>query len=357
MGLRIVLILLAIISVGCAGPATPFGAIVLRQKKASEVSDKTLGLLKTRARVRFSPDRQVLHGATNFSITVEDPMGMPDDSRLMLSYNGLDVTQEFLNNSERINLDPMNHAVRFTARNLRLLPTRENKIQVQYRRSPNEMAVTARYLPPSCSPFHSNQMVLTVPEFDPPGSLVQLINQQAQRKKFNPYLVAALVAQESSFDPRAVSSKKALGLTQVTKLGESEILKRKENWPQYPGLDQMSLPFLKLAILNGKIHSGNEWRLDPALSIEGGVEYLTYLTEYWNRPDKRAQVERKLGPSENVLSEVLLASYNSGASRVSDALERDGDKWLDSSELVEAHKYVRRVVSYCDHFEHREESP
>jgi soluble lytic murein transglycosylase-like protein len=210
-------------------------------------------------------------------------------------------------------------------------------------------------MPPSCSAFAANQMLFAIPDFDPPMAVLQLINQSAQRKNLNPFFVAALVAQESSFDPRALSRGKALGLTQVTSLGESEIIKRFDSWPRYPGLESIPLPLLKVSIMAGRIHSGNEWRLDPAHSIEGGVEYLSYLSDYWSRPDKRAQIERKLGPGENAMSEVMLASYNSGAARVSDALERDGSRWLQDEELGEARKYVRRIVSYCDHFEHRED--
>jgi soluble lytic murein transglycosylase-like protein len=186
-------------------------------------------------------------------------------------------------------------------------------------------------------------------------SVLQFINQNAQKKKLNPFFVAALVAQESSFDPLALSRNRALGLTQVTSLGESEIIKNYETWPRYPGLDAMPLPILRMSILTGRVNSGNEWRLNPAHSIEGGVEYLAYLSEYWRRPERRSMIERKLGPSENALSEVMLASYNAGAARVSEALERNGARWLQDEQLGEARKYVRRIVSYCDHFEHRED--
>lgn len=344
--------LLAGYVVGCAGPTTPFGALALRAGKALSLDFEKAE--ETQARVRFLPERQVLHAAADFQVILEDPKGIPNDFYLSVSYNGLDVSQEFLANAKRSSSDSANRQVNLTTKSVRFLPSRENKIQVTYRRAKGEKSVIAHYLPPACSVLANNQMLFTIPEFDPPSVVLQLINQQAARKNFNPYFVAALVAQESSFDPRAVSRNKALGLTQVTTLGESEIIKNKSAWPRYPGLDEMSLPFLKLAIMNGRIHSGNEWRLNPALSIEGGVDYLQYLFEYWNRPDKRAQIERKLGPSENVFSEVLLASYNSGAARVGEVLERRGDKWLQDEVLGEAQKYVHRVVSYCDHFEHRE---
>jgi hypothetical protein len=340
--------------VGCAGPMTPFGAVGVLPK-ASDTED-TATLSKQGPRVRFTPDRQVLHTASNFSVIIEDPEGVPNDFKLTVNYNGIDVSRQFLAHAEWTNVDPIGHEVRLTTKFLRLLPTRDNKVKVKYWHSPASQPVVAQYLPPVCSAFTASQMVFSVPDFDAPLAVLQLINQNANRAKLNPYFIAALVAQESGFDPQALSYSKAIGLTQVTSLGESEIIKRGGDWPRYPGLGEMPLPFLKLAILNGRINGGNEWRLDPALSIAGGVEYLNYLSEYWGKREKRAQVEKRLGPSETALSEVILASYNSGASRVSDALEAHGLDYLQDEELGEARKYVRRVVSYCDHFEHREDA-
>lgn len=339
---------------GCAGPMSPFGSFPLNQHKASWL-EKPVSVTRSRARVRFSPEHQVLHGPANFSVVIEDPEGIPENYKLAINYNGMDVTQTFLSHAQVLSMDPLNHEIRLFTKDFRLLPSRENLVQVAYYRDGVEKSATAQYQPPICSAFTANQMVFSVPEFDPPLSVLQLINQTAQKKNLNPFFVAALVAQESSFNPHALSSTKALGLTQVTSLGESEIMRRVEYWPRYPGIDLIPYPLLKLSILSGRIHSGNEWRLDPALSIEGGVEYLSYLSEYWKKADKRSQVEKKLGPSETALSEVMLASYNSGATRVGEALRSDGPKWLQNQELGEARNYVRRIVSYCDHFEHGDE--
>jgi soluble lytic murein transglycosylase-like protein len=120
-------------------------------------------------------------------------------------------------------------------------------------------------------------------------------------------------------------------------------------------LDEMPLALLRLNIMNGRVNATNEWRLNPALSIQGGVEYLTYLSEYWSRPDKRAQIEKALGTDDLAFSEVMLASYNSGATRVSLALDQKGKNYLQEDGLYEARKYVNRVISYCDYFASREE--
>src|SRR4051812_34645990 len=85
-------------SVGCAGPMTPFGALDLAQSKAASV-EESLALSKHVPTIRFTPQRQVLHGPATFSVIVEDPNGVSEDFRLLVSYNGLDITREFLRHS------------------------------------------------------------------------------------------------------------------------------------------------------------------------------------------------------------------------------------------------------------------
>src|SRR4029079_16070048 len=102
------------------------------------------------------------------------------------------------------------------------------------------------------------------------------------------------------------------GLTQITSSSEAEVVKVKAKFPRYPGIGDMSLLDLKLDIVRGKINEDNEWRLNPIRSIEGGVTYLNYLTDYWNRPEKRNLVAKALDTKGPVPSDIILASYNSG---------------------------------------------
>jgi soluble lytic murein transglycosylase-like protein len=53
---------------------------------------------------------------------------------------------------------------------------------------------------------------------------------------------------------------------------------------------------------------------------------------------------------DDLLINLLLASYNSGPYRVKRALIRKGPTWLEAKELREAKKYVKKVKSYCYHF-------
>jgi hypothetical protein len=329
---------------GCAGPTTPFGAINGFGSFAKVVSSKLFGGVASGTHIRFTPRRQVLHDRMTFDIIIDDPEGIPDSYSLLFIYNGRDMTSSFLRGASVAYTDPKLKQLRLTTKDVRLLPTKEHKIRVIYMHGPDTEPVVADFHPPTCQAFEAERSIASVHEFDAPQEYVQMINKYSRKERFNPYYIAGLIAQESGFDAGAVSPNKALGLTQITTLGEGEVLKENPKWPRYPGIERMSVMQMKLKILNGEMNSKNEWRLNPDLSIHGGVEYMAYLNEYWGRPEKRVQIQGA------ELSEVLLASYNSGAARVSRAIERKGPEWLQDDELSEARTYVRRVTSYCDSF-------
>jgi hypothetical protein len=335
---------------GCAGPMSPFGAIDGFGHKAKRFFTQILPPTGDGALVQFSPARQVLHRSSPFSIIIEDPEGVPENFELTLTYNGQDVTSQFLARAERGYLDPLKRQLKLTSKSLRLLPERDNLIYVSYRRDEKHEPSVRQFAPPSCSAFEPERGLASLPEFKPGPGVLDSINRYSGARHLNPYLVAGLIAQESSFDPRALSRSKAIGLTQITALGEGEVIKRAGEWPRSPEVNEMSLLELRLAILTGKLHAGNEWRLNPDLSVRGGVEYLDYIAGYWQRPDKREQVDKYLGATDLAFSELILASYNSGPARVSEALERKGSDWIHDEELTEARRYVRRVSSFCDHF-------
>ncbi len=336
--------------VGCAGPMTPFGGlnsfILSEEPNAKDRPQQEY----SGPQIRFTPHRQVLHGSTSFSVNIFDIDGIPENFGLKVIYNNIDVTQQFLAKSEKVFLDRAHRKIRMTLGSFRLISTKDNSIKVSYWREFKSQAVTAEFQPPRCSAFETFRRLVDLPNFGVDKKIVEHIDLYSRQRNFNPYFMAGLIAQESKFDSRAVSTARAIGLTQVTRLGEAEIIKKYSNWPRYPGIHEMSFLRLKLGILNGKINQSNEWRLDPTLSILGGVEYVTYLAEQWTKPERRAFVEKHLGRSDNSMSEVILASYNSGATRVSNAIEQGGKKWLKNEELGEARKYVKRVVSYCDYF-------
>lgn len=334
---------------GCAGPMTPFGAIHGFVPKAKLLIASVISGQGNEARVNFYPRRQLLHASGNFTIEVEDIRGIPENYKLTLIYNGENVTRQFMARAKS-EFSKDRRTLKLTSPFLRLPAARENAISVSYQRSAESKAVVSEYEPPACSAFEIVGEVESVEQFKPPERVIASINRASIDRSLNPYFVAGLIAQESAFNPMAISRSKALGLTQITALGEGEVVKKYSSWPRHPELDAMSVPALRMAILRGKINSKNEWRLDPERSVEGGVEYLTYLSDYWSKPEKRMQLVKHLEIDDRVLSEVMLASYNSGAARVSDAIERRGSDWLKDDQLSEARKYVHRVNSYCYHF-------
>lgn len=339
----------------CAGPMSPFGAInnLIHNKAANAEADEDRG--DGRVKISFTPERQVLHEATSFRVKIEDPDGVPKGSIIKVIYNGVDVTQAFTRQAERKYHNSDTRFLYLTVPKLRIRVDSENKIRFSYQRTPRSLPISVAYQPPQCQAFQNTRGVASVAEFDPPDIYLKWINEQARQNQINPHFLAGLIAQESGFDPFALSRKLALGLTQITSQGEAEVLKQREDWPRYPGLDSLSFPEIRLAILYGRINSKNEWRLNPALSIEGGATYVAYLGNYWNRPDKKEQLAIARAISDTALSEIILASYNAGPTRVSQALHQKGKYWLEARELKETRKYVRRVVSWCDTLSHRED--
>lgn len=340
---------------GCAGPMTPFGAIQGFGSKVSKFVEKAIPARNTLTRVRFQPRHQLLHASTPFSVIIEDANGVPDDFELTLVYNGENVSREFMRHAEYTQLDPLGRQLKLTVNSLRLMPGRDNNIYAVYQRKQGGEKTVAQYQPPFCPAFESGRQLASVPEFDTTPAMIYTINKASRQRHLNPYLVAGLIAQESAFNPLAISRRKALGLTQITSAGEAEIVKKNSSWPRSPELVDMSVPSLRFAVLRGQIHSGNEWRLNPELSIIGGVEYLNYISDYWRKPEKQTLLTKDLITSDSAFTEIMLASYNSGPARVSEAVQRRGQDWLNDNELKEAKKYVRSVSSYCDHFANKGE--
>ncbi len=335
---------------GCAGPTTPFGPVELFSAKSKQNDARWDA---TNVQIHFTPERQNLHKSSAFTVHIHDPQGVPENYRLTLTYNGIDSTNNLLKSGKKKFSQPDRRDLTITLPDLRLPAGREHHILLTYRRTPISRSITAKFDPPICQALDHKQKLQSVPEFDPPVGIIKAINKAANLRGINPYLLAGLIAQESGFNPDAVSTAKAIGLTQITRLGAAEIIKKYPHWPRFVEIEEMPLPLLKIAILSGKVNAKNEWRLDPLKSINGGALYLEFLRNYWERPEK-IRLVREHVRTASAMSDVLLASYNSGPARVSAALERIGSNYLQAKELSEALKYVRKVNSYCDHFTHAE---
>lgn len=208
---------------------------------------------------------------------------------------------------------------------------------------------------PECS-LYEHLKVNTTGRFDVSQQILTKIAAWSKEHEINPSLVTGLVAQESGFDPQAVSWAKAIGLTQVTPIGDLEISRYEPNWPRSEKINRLPAGLVKTMIQVGKITSKDDWRLDPELSIRGGLTLLEYFERYWRMKMNFSRLEATFPHPEEVFTPVVLASYHSGAARVKRAINESGRQFLDAVYLKEAKKYVNRVSSYCYHFAEREVS-
>lgn len=144
-----------------------------------------------------------------------------------------------------------------------------------------------------------------------PLNYVDSINKYSSKYNLDPYLISAVIKTESNYKPRALSSKNAYGLMQIT-----------------PDTAEWAAKEMKLE--NYK----NEKLFDPDYNINMGCWYLDNLKKEFNGN-----------------MDLVLAAYNGGRGNV--------EKWLTDSEhskdgvnlhyipFKETDKYIKRVkVNY-----------
>jgi soluble lytic murein transglycosylase len=140
-----------------------------------------------------------------------------------------------------------------------------------------------------------------------------LISKYAAAHKLDPYLVAALIAQESTFDKDIVSSAKAIGLMQIMPTTG-------RRWARRLGIRNFSTRRLTV----------------PDINVRIGTAYFDDLV-------------RQFG-SEHA----ALAAYNAGESRVVRwQRERPGvphDEFIDDIPFPETQNYVRRILGTAEDY-------
>ena len=250
---------LAVVTVGCVGPTTPFGAIHSLQPESAQPQRKTASLVEPKPKkqiqpvIQFFPKRQVLHDRTDFVVQVTDAESIPDDFELKVLHDGRDVTSAFLQNSKVSKADDQS-TITYRVKDFRLRVDENNEIQFAYRKG-KEKAHWVDYKPPSCSLFERKTIRHSL-GFHQSKDYMSLIEEVSQASQYNPGFLAGIVAQESGFNPQAVSWAKAIGLTQITPLAEKELINRKKGesvWPRFPGINKMHYLQLKTKILRGEI--------------------------------------------------------------------------------------------------------
>jgi soluble lytic murein transglycosylase len=140
-----------------------------------------------------------------------------------------------------------------------------------------------------------------------------LLQQHAAQHGLDPYVVAALVAQESTFDPVIVSSAKAIGLMQVLPSTGRQYARRL-------GIRPFSATRLT----------------DPAVNVRIGTQYFADLVERFGA------------------AHFALASYNAGESKVAKwQREKPGlrqDEFIDDIPYPETQNYVKRILGTAEDY-------
>jgi soluble lytic murein transglycosylase len=130
----------------------------------------------------------------------------------------------------------------------------------------------------------------------------------ASENQLDPYLVAALIRQESEFNPSAVSRANAFGLMQLLPVTGKKTAKEL------------------------RIHGfRTETLLVPDVNLQLGIRYFREMVEQYN-----GQVE------------YALAAYNAGSNRVADWLSagnyRDVPEFVESIPFTETREYVQSIM-------------
>ncbi len=327
----------------CAGPTNPFGGdIIIGQKFEIDESFKN-----SQVTLSMTPDRQYYNSPYDLNIEIIDPDHDITNFRYEVVYNNRVLNRWYKSEEIRFPKNKQEPIV-ITFKNLSILPGNINKIAFLYYPAESTKPVIYNLKVPECSPQFKNNF-FNIKDFEISQQTKQNIMTLAGQYKYNPSLLAALIAQESSFDPKAISGSRALGLTQITPTAHREVKRFKEAWDIYPKFDQLSFSSIKRKLKKNAINPTNDWRVDPQKSIEGGLIYLDYLKSYWLLPDKE-DILFTTFHEEVPETDILLASYNSGATRVKNAIIKNKKHWLSDKKLKEARKYVMNIKSYCYSF-------
>ncbi len=333
----------------------PFGASALPPKKVSALplEHKTSRLpagsfaRETLSSVSFSPNFQNFHTSSDIQVIIEDPAGVNLAGELLFIYGDDNVTDLWKKHAKK-EFDEGGKKLTLTMPKVRFLAGTDRRFVVAYRHS-NEHDYTIATLQKPICPIYELAAIRNPGAYKKSSALVATIEREATKAGINPNLMAGLVAQESGYNPKAVSIAKAIGLTQVTDAASFHVVSSLENAKTFEGIDKLSYPELMLKIYTGEINRDNEWRLNPTQSIQGGLEYINFLKTYWENEDSErhlTNVFNKKIPWEDI----ILASYNSGPYRVKSALQSHGKNWIYHPKLGEARKYISKVRSYCQSF-------
>lgn len=337
------LLLTALLGAGCAGPHTPFGAMGFKQLLKHDHESlllKEASISHPAIKITSTPSRQLHHTSFELVIRIQDQKEILENFQYEVLYNSKKIDPWWKTELIRYPNPKNKKVVEVRFKDLSLPAHLEHEIQFVFYRHDASALASFKLKKPEC-PIDSYMPVKNLSPFPADKQLQGRIDQVAKELDLNPSLLAGLIAQESSFDSKAISWAKAVGLTQVTPIANKEIVSQRPLWPVDPRLEHANYLSAKRLILQNKISAKNDWRLNPKLSIEGGAVFLNRLRSYWLASDQA---------DKDILTELILASYNSGAYRVKKAYRLSAQDWKNHPELKEAKSYLSKVKSYCHTF-------
>ena len=193
------------------------------------------------------------------------------------------------------------------------------------------------------------------------------------RLAINPAFVAALIAKESAFDPRALSSAGAYGIAQLTPRADTDLRTRAGTpafswmlpeiltWPRdsllRAGGAAAADEGRRLASLPPRLAAAKDYLFDPVLETRAAVFWLRMLEAIWTTdvwPGAYGALAREklnaAAPAGSPLTELQLldlsvVSYNQGVEYVRALLIQWGPTWTGHLDPEPA-DYLERVRSY-----------
>ena len=198
--------------------------------------------------------------------------------------------------------------------------------------------------------------------------IAPMLNEWARdpRLDLNPAFLAALLAKESAFNPRAVSPTGALGSAQLTVRADTDLRTRAgtpffswmlpeiEAWPRDTAF--RSAPSTHEAagrLAAAPDAAARDYLFDPVLAARAATFWLRMLEAIWTTDTwpgaygslARARLNQGSPLAERQLLELAVVSYNSGVEYVRGLVQQWGPTWTEHLDPEPA-DYLERITTY-----------
>lgn len=196
------------------------------------------------------------------------------------------------------------------------------------------------------------------------------------RLALNPAFLAALLAKESAFSPRAVSPSGALGIAQLTVGADTDLRTRAgtpffawmlpeiQAWPRdtaFRSLTAAGPATLSAAnaLAADSAAAARDYLFDPVLAVRAATFWLRMLETVWTTDTwpgaygalARDRLNGGRALTEQQLLELAVVSYNQGVEYARGLVERWGPAWTQHLDAEPA-DYLERIRAYTMLFQH-----